>query len=126
MNLYQAMTNHYAPKDSHKSIWGYVIAESNESLYEWLKLEKECGDDDIGRLFLSWTDKEDEDDDYEDFKSQMIENMDEESTDYADYSDLYYGRTFVSWKLVKEDVKPDALQQIKEYGIRLLDSRVIN
>ena len=121
MNLYQVMTNHYSQKDSRRGIWAYVVAESSESLYEWLKTEPSF-DDEIGTLFVSFDGYEE---DCEDFKSQMIESMDEESTDCADYDDLYYGRTFVSWELVKEDVKPDILQKVKDYGIRLLDSRVV-
>ena len=122
MNLYQVMTNHYAPKDNHKAIWGYVVSDSNEQLYEWLKLEPSF-DDDIGNLYLSWQDRQNEDEDYKEFKEAVLDSCDEEETDFINYNDLYYGRTFVSWKVVKEDVKPDILQLIKDYGIRIFDAR---
>lgn len=122
MNLYQVMTKHYAPKDGHKAIWGYVISDSNEKLYEWLKSEPRF-EDEIDNIYVTWNDMEKENEDYNDFKLQFLSSSDEESTDFADYSDLYYGKTFVSWKIVKENVKPDILQLIRDYGIRIFDSR---
>jgi len=125
MNLYQVMTKHYAPKDGHKAIWGYVVSESNEHLYEWLKSEPRFDDenDDINNLYLSWQNKENDDEDYEEFKTAILESCDEEDTGFEEYNDLYYGKTFVSWKVVKENVKPDILQLIKNYGIRIFDAR---
>ena len=123
MNLYQVMTNHYAPKDSHKAIWAYVIAESNESLYEYLKSEPRI-EDEIGSLYLSWGYKEDENEDSEDFKSEILLSCDEEETSSANYDDLFYGRTFTSWKVVKIEIEDEEIELLKYCGIRLLDSRI--
>lgn len=123
MNLYKVMTNHYSPKDSHRAIWAYVVAESNEQLYEWIKSEPDVED---GKIYTCWTDWEDDSEEYEDedskFRTQMLVSCDEESTDFADYGDLYYGKTFISWELVKEDAKPDVLQLISDYGVRIYNA----
>ena len=36
MNLYVLKFRHYAPKDYIEGIITYLIAESNEDIYEWL------------------------------------------------------------------------------------------
>lgn len=122
MNLYQIMTNHYAPKDSHKAIWCYLIASSNEEVYEWLKSEPKL-DEELGRLFLCWADWEIDDDEgitgEVSFKQQMIKLQDEEETDKADYDDLFYGKTFVSWKKLCVNIGKTEVRILKEVGVRI-------
>jgi hypothetical protein len=127
--MYQVMTNHYAPKDSHRAIWGYLIASSNEDVYEWLKSEQNVSDN-LGSLYLCWNNWENDDEaeylQLEDkFKTQMIAHRDEEETDRAEYTDLYYGRTFVSWDKVCDDILPSEIFILKQTGVRIFEC-VIN
>ena len=117
MNLYQVMTKHYAQRGSCNGVWTYVVADSNESLYEYLKTEPQLNyDDGIEDLCLSWDYIED---DYEDFKLEMLEHCDEEQTSATNYNDLYYGKTFVSWVLVKENISDVEISTITSCGVRL-------
>lgn len=38
------MMEHYAPRDSEKGIYTYLVADSDEDVYEWLKEENELKD----------------------------------------------------------------------------------
>jgi len=118
MNLYQIMTNHYAPKGSHKAIWLYLLANDSESVYKWLKSEPTIKDD-LGSLYLCWSDWEKEDEDYGNFAEQMISAEDEEGTDRANYDDLFYGRTFVSWERIYGDVSEYMASVLEKSGIRI-------
>lgn len=123
MNLYKIMINHYAPKDSCRAIASYIVADSSEQIFNYL-LDKGEIEADQKTYYLSWQDMKDdyELDDFERFRNQIIESGDEEGTDFANYDDLYYGRRFVSWELVKENAKPDVLQLISSYGIPILNA----
>jgi hypothetical protein len=129
MILYVIMMEHYAPKDSEKGIHTYLVANSDEDVYKWLKSEKELND---GRqIFLSWRDSEDEgesfeiyDNNYEvigeeTFKEKMIRIKGDINDEDADFSDLYYGKTFIGWKLIKENITNEEIEVIKSVGICL-------
>jgi hypothetical protein len=128
MNLYEIMMEHYAPKDSEKGIHTYLVANSDEEVYEWLKLEKELKD---GRqIFLSWSYKEDEetfdiyDEDYnvigvESFKEKMIRIKGDLNDEDVELTDLYYGRTLVGWYLVKENITGEEIGILASAGISL-------
>jgi hypothetical protein len=129
MNLYEIMMEHYAPKDSQKGIHTYLAANSDEDVYKWLKSEPELKD---GRkIYLSWNYDEVEkepfeiyDEDYnvigtETFKEKMIRLKGDMNDEDADFSDLYYGKTFIGWDLVKENITNEEIEVLKSVGICL-------
>ena len=119
MNLYQIMIRHYAPRDSRNGIWGYLLANNSKEVYEWLKSEPTVDDDVIDNLHLCWDSWEEEDGDYENFAEQMIRLQDEEATDRANYDDLYYGKTFVSWDKVYGDIDTTMTSMLEKSGVRI-------
>ncbi|MFP3830772.1 hypothetical protein, partial [Pseudomonas sp. SIMBA_021] len=44
MNLYEIMLEHFAPKGSERGIFTYVLAQSDEEVYEWLKTDPSLSD----------------------------------------------------------------------------------
>jgi len=113
MNVYSIDVIHHAPKGSHQSIQGYVLAENDEQVYDYIKSEPKI--DDI-KLYNSWEVYENvESNEYrEDFKKEMLEVGGELYTDY-DVTDAYYGREFYGWTLLQENVNINLL----EYAIKI-------
>jgi hypothetical protein len=142
MNLYEIILEHFSQKGSKRGIFTYLFANSNEEVYEWLKTNPTLKD---GRwVVVCYEDSEKDgdtfeiyDNDYniigtETFKEKMIRlhgdlyDEDAELCDEdAELCDLYYGRTLIGWKLIKEDVKPDVLKIISDYNIAIEDARSI-
>jgi hypothetical protein len=126
MNLYQIMLEHYAPKDSEKGIFTYLVANSDEEVYEWIASEKELSD---GRqVFNSWKYKDEEDtfenydDDYnvigeETFKERIIRLKGDMNDEDAELDDLYYGRTLLGWEIVKFSITDIEIAVLKGLGI---------
>ena len=100
MNLYELRFSHYAPKDQCSGIRGYLLAEDDELVFEYLKSTSYSFDayDDEGEEF----DKDSPE--YHSYRERIIEckgsMYDEETLD--ELSDLYYGATLHGWKLVKQ------------------------
>lgn len=129
MNLYKILMQHYAPKDSQVGIVAYLVAKSGEEVYEWLKSEPKLPDDIW--VYTPYNDNEHDgktfdiyDADYnvvgeESYKDRMIRLQGEMFDEEVELSDLYYGKTLYGWKLIKEDISPDVLQMIKDYGISI-------
>lgn len=113
MNLYALKFRHYSQKDSREGIIAYVIAESSEDIYEWLKSEPRVNGDGI---YNSYKYKEEDgvsfnlyDKDYkvigtETFKERMIRLNGEMYDEDVEISDLYYGLTHYGWELISEGV----------------------
>lgn len=129
MNLYQVMLKHYAPHDSEVGIFTYLVAQSDEAVYEWLKAEPELKD---GRqIFNSYKQTESEgetfeiyDKDYnvigeETFKERMLRLKGEMNDEDVELNDLYYGKTLLGWKVVKEAVEEKEINLIQAVGISL-------
>lgn len=101
--LYRILVRHCAPKDCHESIETYLIANSGEEVYEWLKNNKLTG----------WDYREEDeetfdiyDDNYsiigtEGIRVRMLRLGGDYFDENADYSDLYYGVTHYGWELVQ-------------------------
>lgn len=127
MNLYQIMFEHFAPKDSEKGTLVYLLASSDEKVYEWLKSEPHLSNGD--HIINSWKYKEIDGEVYdiytdewgmvetETFKERMIRLKGEINDEEAELSDLYYGKTLYGWKLVKENFEEDMFYLIKDNGI---------
>lgn len=125
MNLYKIKCLHAAPKDIHKSIACLLLANNDESVYEWLKSEPTIQEQ---KVYLSYQYNEDDetvfdvyDNDYniigtETFKEKIIRIKGEYNDEDYDYSDAYYGITLYGWDLIKENVQTDYSELI-ELGI---------
>lgn len=132
MNLYEIMFRHYAPKDSEHGVHTYLVANNDEEVFDWIKEENSVwfkgeindGLSDGNCLFLSWSYKDMTNDDcYEEgFRDRIIACKGDMFDDETELCDLYYGQTLAGWRLVKEDAKPDTLQLISDYGIRLCNT----
>ena len=122
MNLYAIKFEHYSQKDSQIGIVAYAIAKNDESIYEFIKLNPHL--DEHTYISTSWEDNENDGKEYDvyddkinwigtqSFKEHIIEVQGEMNSEYANYDDLYYGKTYYGWKLIKEN--------IQEYQIKAL------
>ncbi|MGX9951629.1 hypothetical protein ACS9SB_0016565 [Bacillus subtilis] len=129
MNLYEIILEHYAPKDSERGIFTYLLTNSDEEVYEWLKTNPNLLD---GRsIYTPYEDNEEDDtlfeiynDDfevvgYEKYKDRMIRLKGELNDENAELSDLYYGKTLVGWRTVNEDIRKDQCDILKNSGISI-------
>lgn len=119
MNLYQIMIRHYAPKDYEDGIYTYLVAESDEDVYEWIKEENKLKD---GRyLFNIYKDAEEDGDMLGDipFRDSIIASQGCMSNEYMEVSDLYYGATEIGWSMVKEDISQEDIDVISDAGISI-------
>tara|TARA_R110001592_G_scaffold17164_1_gene72770 strand:+ start:117 stop:518 length:402 start_codon:yes stop_codon:yes gene_type:complete len=121
MNLYRITFSHTAPKDSKEGIKGYLLAENDEQVYNYV--DKTFNDE-------CWKDNEEDedrepielyDDDYnvigtETFKEKMLRIKGEQNDEDYDYCDAYYGITLYGWELVKENADGDYTEMV-ELGI---------
>lgn len=124
MNLYKITFGHAAPKDWAKSILGYVLADNDEQVYEYIKSEPEINGH---SAFNGWQDNEDEgntfevfNDQYdvigtESFKEKIIRLKGEVNDEDYDFSDSYYGISLYGWELVCEN--PSGLEGAIAIGI---------
>ena len=107
MDIYKIIVQHFSEKDSHTSIEVFLLAESDEAVYQWVDKEK---------CYEMYSERDEEDglidiysDDYEvigqeTFKEKMLriggEYFDE---DYVP-QDLYYGDTIYGWEKLESDM----------------------
>ena len=121
MNLYKITFSHTAPKDQDEGIKGYLLAENDEQVYNYIDktFNYECwkdADEDEDREPIELYD-----DDYnvigtETFKEKIIRIKGEQNDEDYDYCDAYYGITLYGWELVKENADGDYSEMI-ELGI---------
>lgn len=121
LKLYKLLFRHYSQKDSEEGIICYLVANSDEEIYEFIKSEPNIPDGTKwGRsIFNSWKYKDDkEDSSYEDeHKARLIKCCGEMFDDYADISDLYYGLTHYGWKCVCEDISEEQIKILQNVGV---------
>lgn len=117
MNLYKITFTHTAPKDQAKGIKGYLLAENEEQVYNYI---------DKKYNYESWKDSDEDEDrepielydeDYnvigtETFKEKMLRIKGEMNDEDYDYSDAYYGIELLGWELVKENTEVDYTEMI--------------
>ncbi|HHT97258.1 MAG TPA: hypothetical protein GXZ90_05125 [Clostridiales bacterium] len=117
MKLYEIRFRFYAPKDSKEGILTYLLAESSEDVYEWIRSEPKLQND--KHIFVSWMYKDDpEADEYEkDFKNRIIECCGDMYDDESEVYDLYYGATQYGWKEVSSNVSSNITYELKRLGI---------
>ena len=112
MNLYKITIGHAAPKDWVVATVGYVLANNEEDVYDYIASEPELNGN---NLFNSWKNKEDENFDLynkkykvigeETFKEKIIRLKGEINDDSYNFGDAYYGITLYGWELITEDVE---------------------
>lgn len=114
MNLYEITIGHAAPKDWRLSMLGYVLAENDEQVYEYIKSEPEING---YSTYNGWADSEDLKEEYEiydksfevigkeTFKEKIIRLKGEINDDSYDFSNSYYGITLFGWELICENVE---------------------
>lgn len=114
MNLYEIRMRHYAPKDSKEGIICYLLTESNEKVYEWIKSEPKI---EGCELYNSWM--YDDDPNEEGFKERIIKCNGDMYDDESEVYDLYYGATQYGWRLIKENISEETVLIIKACGIKV-------
>ena len=107
--LYKILVEHVAPKDSHVSVECFLLAEDDETIYNWIDKEKQFG---------LWSDRNEEDTPYdihddtykvigsETYKERMLRVKGDLNDEDKDYSDSYYGLTFFGWEEIAENIYP--------------------
>ena len=125
MKLYQLMFRHYSQKDSQEGILCYVVANSDESMYEYLRGEPTIPDDtDYGTgIYVSWMykdDPENEDGFEEGFRERLIACGGEMFDKEEEVSDTYYGVTHYGWKCACEEITQEQIEVLRKVGITVL------
>lgn len=122
MKLYEIRFRHYAPKGSKEGILTYLLAESDEKVYEWIRSEPTLSN---GKsIYVSWMYKDSLDNDNEDefeegFKERLIECSGDMYDDESEVYDLYYGATQYGWKEVNSDITHKEFTELKRLGISI-------
>ncbi len=124
MNIYKIQLGHAAPKDWSISMLGYILADNDDQVYEYIKSEPEINGH---SAFNSWKDKEEEKEEFEifdkqfnligteTFKQKIIRLKGEINDESVDFTDSYYGISLYGWELVKENA--ENYQSAVELGI---------
>lgn len=129
MNLYKILFRHFSPKDSEEGIKTFLVADSDEAVYEWLKGEPRIADD--AGLYNSWAYHEQDevthdiyDEDYniigtETSKERIIRFCGELNDDEVEVTDTYYGVTLFGWEKVAENVNDSDIEAAMRLGIEV-------
>lgn len=118
MKLYEIRFRHYAPKDSQEGVLTYLLAESSEKVYEWLRSEPTLKNE--KSIYVTWMykdDLEDEDEFEEGFKERIIECCGDMYDDESEVRDLYYGATQYGWEEVNGNITYDEFLELRRLGI---------
>jgi hypothetical protein len=121
MNLYKILFSHTAPKDSEKGIKGYILAESDEQVYNYIDKEYnyECwkdSDEDEDREPIELYDENYDVIGTETFKEKILRIKGQMNDEDYDYIDAYYGITLFGWDVVEENTTKDFTEMI-ELGV---------
>lgn len=131
MNLYVIKFEHYSQKDSKIGIVTYVVAENDAQVYEWIKSEPK-GEDWV--IFNSWKYYEEDGTEYElydgdikcigeeSFKDHIIRVCGQMYSEHSSYDDLYYGKSYFGWDIIKENIQEHQIDVLMEtIGLVVLD-----
>tara|TARA_R100000664_G_C2748558_1_gene136006 strand:- start:606 stop:974 length:369 start_codon:yes stop_codon:yes gene_type:complete len=105
MDLYKILVRYYSQKDYHESIEGFIVADSDEAVYDYVD-RKQYGyysdmNEDSGGTF----------------KERMIKVGGEYFDEDYDPHDLYYGATAYGWEKVSEFDLEKGIMILKELDI---------
>jgi len=118
MKLFEIRFRHYSQKDSREGILTYLLAQSDEKVYEWIRSEPTLHND--KSIYVGWMYKDDpyEEDEYEeDFKERLIGCCGDMYDDDSEVSDLYYGATQYGWSRICDEFSYDEYLNLKRIGI---------
>lgn len=113
-NLYKITFSHHGPKNSEKGIKTYLLANTDDEVYEWFKTAKDPDFPNSQWMFPYWDDEETEqevfdvyDDKYnaigtETYKEKIIRLKGNINDDEVDFTDSYYGITLYGWEFISE------------------------
>lgn len=127
MRLWELNFRHYAPRDSEEGIICYLVAESSEQIYEFLKTEPTIPDEVHGRgIYVSWMYKDDPDDEEydESHRQRLIECCGEMYDEEEEINDTFYGVTHYGWNCVCEDFRETEIDTLRSYGITVVNCNV--
>lgn len=106
MNLYEIKVIHYSQKDSHESIQEYLIAKSDEDVFDYLKIE------DNKDYYPHWYYIEREGE-----IERLQEIFDNKGDFHEEVSDLYYGATQFGWRLKAKNLPQAHVDTLVETGV---------
>ena len=118
MKLWKLMFRHYSQKDSEEGILCYLLADSSEQIYLYLRDDTNIDDgSEYGiRICTMWKYKEDPN------EPDCGEMFDEKEQ----VDDRYYGVTHYGWKCVCEHINVDQINLLKKLGISVVDITEFN
>ena len=120
MDIYKIIVQHFSQKDSHESIETFLLAESDEAVYQWVDKEKCYG------MYADMTEEGDliniYDDDYnitgqETFKEKMIRIGGQYFDGDYEPQDLYYGVTIYGWEKLESEMLDTEIEALKKLGV---------
>lgn len=125
MKLWELKFRHYSPKDSEEGIVGYLIADSSEQIYDYLKAEPTLNDGTkYGRnIYVGWNYKDDpEDEEYdENHKQRLIDCCGEMYDDEEEVNDAFYGVIHYGWNCVRDETSNLEIATLQSCGIIVVD-----
>jgi len=112
MNLYKIIMTHAAPKGYEEAIKEYIIANTDQEVFDYLK--NESG-------YTYWDDVERDEDTYGDEKTiDFIFNNKGDSQVESKWHDLFYGSTMYDWELYRENLGQLIIEALVSTGIAKL------
>ena len=121
-NLYKLDLIHFAPKDSQRGIFCFIVAENDKEVFNLLSEDFKINQETFYTRYDSLEYLYEDEEVYNDVVNSIIENQGLYNTDYAEdfLTDLYYGATLESWELFKGDITPNQIELLQYLGIPLL------
>lgn len=125
MKLWELRFKHYAPRDSEEGIIGYLIADSSEQIYDYLKSEPTLKDGtEYGRgIYVNWYYKDDpNDEEYEEnHRQRLIDCCGEMYDDEEEVNDAFYGVIHYGWNCVRDEISNLEIATLQSCGIVVVD-----
>lgn len=122
MNLYKVNILTGAPKNSWETIDCFLLAENDESIYEYIKI-KQCWDEDKEKEPMDIYDEQYNIIGKETFKEHIIRlKGDYNDEDEINWGDAYYGVTAYSWECIGKTTKEE-IDVLRKFNIILEEQR---
>lgn len=125
MKLWELRFRHYAPKDSEEGIIGYLIADSSEQIYNFIKTEPSLKDGSkYGKgLYVSWGDLDNtENEEYDEgHRQRLIDCCGEMYDEEEEVNDAFYGVTHYGWVCVRNEISNLEIATLQSCGLIVVD-----
>lgn len=124
MQLYELLFKHYSPKDSEEGLLGYLLAESDEQVYQFIRSEPTLKNS--KSIYVNWMDKDspNEDEYDEEFKERIINCCGEMYDDEAEIADLFYGLTHYGWNCINDNISDNQIKELENIGIKVEEFKI--